>query len=80
MDRLNLHEGRTHYPHHIIGGDGPHPIEAVTDNRSRFIVNLKLGLIALMRDRVSHVDHGNKLLTEDEIREKFKNQLGEQKS
>jgi hypothetical protein len=59
IDQLNLHEGKTHYPHHLGGGDGPHKIETIHNQRDRFTVNLKLGLIALMRDRVSHKPHSS---------------------
>jgi hypothetical protein len=68
---LTLHEGRSHYPDHRYGGDSRFAIEPVTDRRSQFLVNLKLGLIALMRDRCSHEPYSNKGLTDDEIKKKF---------
>jgi hypothetical protein len=67
MKRLVLHEGKTSYPHHLFGPDGKVPIEPVTSRRDQFVVNLKLGLIALMRDRISHHDHSNKPRTEQEL-------------
>ncbi|HET9715749.1 MAG TPA: hypothetical protein VFP60_06135 [Pseudolabrys sp.] len=55
MSKLTMHEGRTKYPHHLKkGADSEHPIESIRNVRDRFVVNLKIGLIALMSDRVSH--------------------------
>jgi hypothetical protein len=71
MKCLTLHEGKKHYPDHRYGGDSPFEIESVTDNRTKFIVNLKLGLIALMRDSCSHEMHSNQALTLDEIKAKL---------
>ena len=59
INQLNLHDGKTHYPHHLGGGDSPHKIETINNRRDLFTVNLKLGLIALMRDRVSHEPHSS---------------------
>ena len=67
MKRLALHEGKTRYPHHLFGPDSNVSIESVTSRRDQFVVNLKIGLIALMRDRVSHHDHSNKSRTEEEM-------------
>jgi DNA-binding MltR family transcriptional regulator len=67
MKRLVLHEGKTYYPHHLFGPDSEVPIEQVITRRDQFVVNLKLGLIALMRDRISHHDHSNKPRTEEEL-------------
>ena len=69
---MNLNEGKTHYPNHRYGGDSEFQIEPVMDNRTRFIVNLKLGLIALMRDRCSHEMHGNRQLSPEELAQRFK--------
>jgi DNA-binding MltR family transcriptional regulator len=71
MKRLVLHEGRTYYPNHLFGPDSAVSIEPVTSRRDQFVVNLKLGLIALMRDRISHHDHSNKPRTEQEMRDIF---------
>lgn len=65
---LVLHDGRAVYPHHFIPEDSESRIEEMKNNRDRFIVNLKLCLIALMRDRVSHVAHSNTPRTEQQIR------------
>ena len=67
MKRLVLHEGRTHYPHHLFGPDSKMPIEPIASRRDQYVVNLKIGLIALMRDRISHHDHSNKPKTEQEM-------------
>lgn len=71
MGRLTLHEGRTYYPHHLYGPDSSNEIEPVTNKRTQFVVNLKLGLIALMRDRVGHETYTNRPLTEEEVRKRF---------
>lgn len=73
MNRLTLQENRTHYPHHLYGPDSKHEIEPITNKKTQFVVNLKLGLIVLMRDRVSHESHTNQPFTEEELREKFQN-------
>ena len=69
MKLLALHEGRKVYPHYIYEGDTDIPVETITNNRDRFLVNLKLCLIALMRDRVSHDMWSNKPLTKAALRE-----------
>jgi DNA-binding MltR family transcriptional regulator len=71
MTRLTLHEGRTHYPHHLCGGDSKVDIEKTDTNQTRFLVNLKLALVMLMRDRMSHHAHTNTALTHDELKSKF---------
>jgi hypothetical protein len=76
---LRLHEDRTHYPHHLYGANGSHPIEPIKNRRTQFVVNLKLGLIMLMRDRVSHRTHTNEPLTDDEIRAQFEKKPAEEK-
>lgn len=63
MKFLVLHEGLTVYPHRIYDGNTKEPIEDVDTNRDKFIVNLKLCLIALMRNRVRHETFSNNLLT-----------------
>jgi hypothetical protein len=67
IGKLVLHEGRTHYPHHLFGPDSQTPIEPVSSRRDLFILNLKLALIMLMRDRVSHEPWTNRQLTEEEL-------------
>jgi DNA-binding MltR family transcriptional regulator len=71
MKRLILHEDRTHYPHHLFGPDSDAAIEPVKSMRDRFVVNLKLGLIALMRDRISHHEFSNEPRTEQEMLANF---------
>jgi hypothetical protein len=71
MDRLTLHNHRTHYPHHLYGPDSKHVIEPTDSNRDRFIVNLKLALLILMRDRCSHETYTNQPFTQEQLREKF---------
>lgn len=69
IQKLTLHEDRKYYPHHIYDEDTKDEIEAVENNRDIFIVNLKLCLIELMRDRVSHDTWSNKPLTKTALRE-----------
>jgi DNA-binding MltR family transcriptional regulator len=78
IGRLTLHENKSHYPHHLFDRDTRHEIEPVgDDNVTKFIINLQLALIALMRDRVSHVTHTNQPLTDDEILARFKRKPSE---
>jgi hypothetical protein len=52
MDNLTMHAGRPVYPHHLYSSrDSAVEIEPINGSRDQFIVNLKLGLLALMRDR-----------------------------
>ncbi|MBX3516017.1 MAG: hypothetical protein KF815_03645 [Rhodospirillales bacterium] len=69
MKSLTLHDGKTHYPHHLYNQDSEQQIEQVRNNQDRFLVNLKLCLIALMRDRVSHFTWSNTPRSEEELRE-----------
>jgi hypothetical protein len=71
MGQLSLHQNRTHYPHHLFGSDSEIAIELISSERERFVVNLKLSLIALMRDRIGHVPYSNQPLTEDQLLEKY---------
>ena len=70
MTRLTLHENRTHYPHHLFGPDSQTAIEPINSRRDQFVVNLKLALIILMRDRISHDTHSNRPLTEEQLLER----------
>jgi DNA-binding MltR family transcriptional regulator len=73
MDNLSLHKSRSHYPHHLFSWkDTEAPIEQINNNRDQFIANLKLGLLALMQDRVSHHKNSNERLTPQEIEEKYR--------
>jgi hypothetical protein len=71
MNRLTLHENRTCYPHHLFGPDSNVAIEPINSRRDQFVVNLKLALIVLMRDRVGHEPYTNRPLTEAELLERF---------
>jgi hypothetical protein len=71
MSLLTLHRNRTHYPHHLFGPDSDIAIEPISSEREKFAVNLKLSLIALMRDRIGHVPYSNQLLTDDELLQKY---------
>jgi hypothetical protein len=73
MQRLTLHENRTHYPHHLFGPDSDVAIEPVNSNREQFIVNLKLALIILMRDRISHHPYTNRPRSEPELLKEYPN-------
>jgi hypothetical protein len=60
MKHLTLHENRSHYPDPRSDKDTSQKIEDVgEDNATKFIVNLQLGLLELMRDRGSHIRHTN---------------------
>jgi hypothetical protein len=71
MSQLTLHLNRTHYPHHLFGPDSDVAIEPISSEREQFVVNLKLSLILLMRDRIGHVPYSNQPLTEDQLLEKY---------
>jgi DNA-binding MltR family transcriptional regulator len=71
VKRLTLHEDRTHYPHHLFGPNSAVAIEPINSKRDQFVVNLKLALITLMRDRISHEPYTNRPLTEAELRERY---------
>ena len=71
INRLILHENRTHYPHRLYGPDTDISIEPIKNKRDQFIINLKLALIMLMRDRLSHETHTNLPFTEEQLREKY---------
>lgn len=66
---LTLHEGKKHYPHHIHGEKSDVEIEEITSRKTLFIVNLKLCLIALMNNRVSHHLWTTKRKTIKELRD-----------
>jgi Putative transposase len=71
MRRLTLHERRSHYPHHLYGSDSKYKIEPIKSDRDKFLVNLKLALLVLMRDRCSHEMYTNNAFAEDQLHEKF---------
>jgi hypothetical protein len=78
MNRLTLHEGRTHFPHHLFGPDGKRQIEPIRSKRDQFIVNVQLGLIALMRYRVGHDAHTNRKRTDEELLAMFPNRYADE--
>lgn len=69
IQKLTLHKNRKFYPHHIYDEDSKLEIEPIKNDHDIFVVNLKLCLIALMRDRVSHDTWSNKPLTKTALRE-----------
>jgi hypothetical protein len=72
MKRLILHEGETHYPHHLFGPDSTMPIDPINTKRDIFVVNLKIALILLMRNRVGHKRwQPNVPKTEDELLKEY---------
>lgn len=79
LNKLVLHEKKTHYPHHLWGGDSEILIEPINSNQDKFVVNLKLALVALMRDRISHHPNMNTLKTEQELIAEFPDRYGPQR-
>ncbi|WP_269585179.1 hypothetical protein [Roseibium sp. Sym1] len=71
--RLTLQDDREFYPHHLWGPDTDHPIEEINSEKDKFVVNLKIALILLMRDRVAHHPNSNILRTEAELLKKWPN-------
>jgi DNA-binding MltR family transcriptional regulator len=67
INALTLHEGRECYPHRLWGPDTKFKIESISTRQDQFIVNLKLALIFLMRDRVSHHAYSNLPRTEEDL-------------
>jgi len=60
MKDLKLHEGRRRYPHHYLNDESAaSKIGKIRNNRDKFTVNLRLALIALMRDRLRHETNSN---------------------
>jgi hypothetical protein len=62
--KIVLHEGRTHYPTPYEDVDSVHELEPTATLRDKFIVNLKLCLIELLRDHYRHVAWSNALMPE----------------
>lgn len=59
LAKLTLHQDRRFYPHPHTRADSEFEIERVETNRDTFLVNLKVGLIFLMADRLTHVTYTN---------------------
>jgi hypothetical protein len=57
IEKLKLHEGRTHYPHPLpfaAGGTEKPELDRINSNKDRFMVNLRLCLIELFKDHRRH--------------------------
>jgi hypothetical protein len=72
MSKLKMHEGRTHFPHHLYKNRNGLKIESARNNRGKFILNLKIALLLLMRDRVSHAAWSSAPLSEKKLRKQMK--------
>jgi hypothetical protein len=72
LAKLKMHEGLTHFPHHLYKNRNGMKIDSVSNNRGKFILNLRLALIILMRDRVSHQLWSNAPLSERSLRKQMK--------
>ena len=73
IEKLTLHVGLSHYPDHLTAKRRTKTaIESIKDNRDRFLVNLRLCLIALMQDRVSHAPWSNTPLSYKKLRKSMK--------
>lgn len=59
LGKLALHEGRTHYPFHQAERDSEYEIPPTRTNVDKFIVNLQIAVLLLMRDRSRHVTSSN---------------------
>ena len=59
VKKLTLHEGHTKYPSPspIYDGDTEYEIKNISNNRTRFLVNLKFCLILLTKDQFRHEPH-----------------------
>jgi hypothetical protein len=75
---LTLHKDRKHYPHHLYGPDTNIAIERIESDRDLFLVNLKLALLILMRDRCSHETYTNKPYTAEQLREMYQDRREDQ--
>jgi hypothetical protein len=62
LGQLTLHDGRTHYPFHQGEYDTEHKIPAISNNVDKFVINLQLVLLFLMRDRSRHVTWSSYML------------------
>lgn len=56
---LVLHQGRPYFPSPFWEGDSEYPLDPVTDERSQFLVNLRLCLIWLRADDNKHLAYSN---------------------
>jgi hypothetical protein len=67
-----MQEGLTHFPHHLYKDRKGMKIDVQEGNRGTFILNLRLALLILMRDRVSHTLWSNNPLSEKKLRKQMK--------
>jgi DNA-binding MltR family transcriptional regulator len=75
MGKLKLHEQFKSYPHALFPWEKPSgPIPPIEKQRDRFIENLKLCLIMLMRDRMSHITYSNFILSKEDAIARWKQQ------
>jgi hypothetical protein len=59
LAKLVLHEGKKFYQHPFLNGDSEEPMDPVTDDRSRYVVNLKIALLWLGADSTKHLSYTN---------------------
>lgn len=61
FSKLTLHQMFTHYPHPFIRAAGAtsEQLEEITDLKTQFIVNLKLVLVILFKDKERHLEGSN---------------------
>lgn len=64
---LTLHDGLEYYPNPFLEAPSDHNIEDTSTRRAAYIVNLKLCLIACMRDRLNHRKWSNYPLSVEEV-------------
>ena len=73
VEKLTLHKGLIHYPHHLAAKRTTKTaIEHIKNNRDLYLVNLRLALLSLMRDRVSHVPWSNTPINYKRLRQQMK--------
>lgn len=65
--KLTLHEGRTYYPHHFFKSNTTNKIEPPSTKQDVFLLNLRMALLLLMQDRVSHHPNTNQPRSAAEI-------------
>jgi len=71
VNSLKLHQRYTNYPHaHFAWEPDTEKLPPIRNRRERFIVNLQLCLILLMRDRLNHETNSNRPLTKEEAIER----------
>ena len=59
VGKLELHKNRSHYPNPHTRIDSQYEIESIANNRDLFLVNLKVGLLFPMADRLNHILYTN---------------------